>query len=67
MATKKETASTKTEEQPQSVDMTPTVVAVTCSLLQSPRFAHRITDEAQQDRCVAVAVAIARKIHAATA
>lgn len=38
------------------------VVAVACALLQSPRFAAKITDERQQDVLVETARKIAAKI-----
>lgn len=42
-----------------------TVVQLAGALVQSPRFASRITDERQQDLMVKLAVALADKILAA--
>lgn len=63
---------TKTPEEATAAEIRPakpslgTVTAVTAALLQSPRFAPRITDAAQQDLVVDIAVSIATKLENAT-
>ncbi len=49
-----------------SCDRQATVTQVACALLQSPRFATRCMDAAQQDCLVKASVEIADKIIAAT-
>lgn len=52
---------------PAAVGRQQTIVQVAGALLQSPRFASRITDERQQELMVRLAVAIADRILAAAA
>lgn len=60
------TSTRLTEVPPKGDSRQAVAVQVAAALVQSPRFASRITDERQQDLMVALAVSLADKLLAAT-